>query len=556
MKKLGIFFVLLLMLISLTGCPRSIEMVDLFLSIEGGGYVGGLRTGSNPIEKGSVIQLTATPDKGYKFSHWGNGFSSENRHISLFMSKDRSVTAVFKRIEEPYFEVKAQRDNSPVTEGEEAWVEVKVENIGTMRGTQKIKMSIDGIKTETREVTLSSGSSRVLNFYWQTEKGDYGEYYFEVSSQNSHDSAYISVQREELLKDLTLSVKRTSDLTRLEYRFIATSDPAVNYIDIHYGDGSIDQHGRSDRKVSRVESTHIYAESLAGTRVQVKAKAYDEKEKFLGEVVKSIRLGEISFPKIKDIEIKKLSDLYYQFSVISNDLFDEFNWEFRYEGQRIGTRQGETVKAQFTSFYYGKEVEVTVFGRYSGDNRYDKFSKTLRIPAPAFFKTDIVGTNSPVLQGEDLIIDSGIRNTGNESKTQNIVLKVDGESRISRRITLSGGERRDLSFTLSTEGAEGEYEIEVVSEDDRDSVFIEVYPLVKIVKVERVGMRRYKLTASEPIEANEWDWKLGNEGWFLSRENTITHRFPSSGYFDIKLEVFDSEGRQIGETYKKTIYVW
>jgi len=87
------------------------------------------------------------------------------------------------------------------------------------------------------------------------------------------------------------------------------------------------------------------------------------------------------------------------------------------------------------------------------------------------FEVDIISTNSPVKEGEELVVNLGVENTGTETGTQNILLKdfvldvVDQES-----LTLDGGADDSIDLIWDTElGDRGSGDITVETDDDSDS---------------------------------------------------------------------------------------
>ncbi len=69
---------------------------DLTVDIVGGGSVT-LDPPGGFYEDGTNVTLTATPDEGYCFDHWGSDASGENSEITITMDADKDVKAVFKR---------------------------------------------------------------------------------------------------------------------------------------------------------------------------------------------------------------------------------------------------------------------------------------------------------------------------------------------------------------------------------------------------------------------------------------------------------------------------
>ena len=71
--------------------------------------------------------------------------------------------------------------NDPVIEGEDLQVEALVENEGA-DGTGTIELNVLGLGSDSQEVTLSSGSSQLVDLNVSTSQGDGGSYTVNVSS--------------------------------------------------------------------------------------------------------------------------------------------------------------------------------------------------------------------------------------------------------------------------------------------------------------------------------------------------------------------------------------
>ena len=95
---------------------------------------------------------------------------------------------------------------------------------------------------------------------------------------------------------------------------------------------------------------------------------------------------------------------------------------------------------------------------------------------PAFFDVTITNTNSPVQEGDILTVDYGADNTGDAQDTQDIRLEIDSvQEDVDPDVMLAGG--ASTTGTLewdTTDEAEAEYTATVLSDDDSDSVTVEI----------------------------------------------------------------------------------
>jgi hypothetical protein len=87
--------------------------------------------------------------------------------------------------------------------------------------------------------------------------------------------------------------------------------------------------------------------------------------------------------------------------------------------------------------------------------------------APANFDVAIDTTNSPVVEGETVVVTATFTNTGDQQGTQTITATAGSLGSITRTVTLDGGESRTETFPVPTSaGDAGTYTITVESEND------------------------------------------------------------------------------------------
>jgi len=92
---------------------------------------------------------------------------------------------------------------------------------------------------------------------------------------------------------------------------------------------------------------------------------------------------------------------------------------------------------------------------------------------PAYFEVEITDYDDEVEEGDTVTIDFTVENTGELEGTQEIVFSVDDTEEDSMEITLDAGEEYNGEFEWETED-EGDYDLEVASEDTFDSVTVTV----------------------------------------------------------------------------------
>jgi Divergent InlB B-repeat domain len=81
-----------ILITSLTGCTPLLYSSCI---PTGGGSVSAT---NGPYEKGVLVDVTATPNSGYRFDHWGGGASGKSPTIHLTMNSNKKLIAYFTKI--------------------------------------------------------------------------------------------------------------------------------------------------------------------------------------------------------------------------------------------------------------------------------------------------------------------------------------------------------------------------------------------------------------------------------------------------------------------------
>jgi outer membrane protein assembly factor BamB/serine/threonine protein kinase/FKBP-type peptidyl-prolyl cis-trans isomerase 2 len=169
--------------------------LDVTVDVENTGNAGGMRTvalsvpslGSNSVEVdldggGSTTEtlsiLTEAGDAGEYDATVEAGDSSDSTEVTVLAPAA--------------FTVDIEETTTPV-EGGTLGVTVAVENTGDSSGTRTVELSVPGLGSDSREVSLDGGDSTTETLSILTETGDAGEYTVTVETGNSSDSADVTV---------------------------------------------------------------------------------------------------------------------------------------------------------------------------------------------------------------------------------------------------------------------------------------------------------------------------------------------------------------------------
>ena len=113
---------------------------------------------------------------------------------------------------------------------------------------------------------------------------------------------------------------------------------------------------------------------------------------------------------------------------------------------------------------------------------------------PAFFDVTITNTNSPVQEGDILTVDYSADNTGDAQDTQDIRLEIDSvEEDRDSDITLLGAQSTTGSLEWdTTDEDETTYTATVLSDDDTDSVTVEIESAIPDSVIDNFGEELYE----------------------------------------------------------------
>ena len=150
---------------------------------------------------------------------------------------------------------------------------------------------------------------------------------------------------------------------------------------------------------------------------------------------------------------------------------------------------------------------------------------------PAFFDVTITNTNSPVQEGDILTVDYGADNTGDAQDVQDIRLEIDSvQEDVDPGVMLAGGASTTGTLEWDTTGElEAEYTATVLSDDDSDSVIVEIGSAIPDSAVdEQDRFAHYDATFSfsgSEGEISNWPDELNNRDLTGSSPEVVSDGF-------------------------------
>ena len=149
-----------------------------------------------------------------------------------------------------------------------------------------------------------------------------------------------------------------------------------------------------------------------------------------------------------------------------------------FTGKPLSSEYDVSITGQeFTGDALSSEYDVSITGQeFTGDalsSEYDVSITGQEFTGDALssdFKTTIDSTNSPIVEGEELVVQSTIENVGDVSDEQNILLINDGNTLDSQSVNLEASQSESIELVWSTtSGDSGTKTIIVQSDDDSSS---------------------------------------------------------------------------------------
>ncbi|UTF52337.1 CARDB domain-containing protein [Natronosalvus rutilus] len=141
----------------------------------------------------------------------------------------------------------------------------------------------------------------------------------------------------------------------------------------------------------------------------------------------------------------------------------------------------DTVTVIGLEFARGDVLTATLYETDTRSNELDSDTTEVIGANAPFFAVEITDSNDPITEGDTLILDATVENTGENADTQDVTLDI-GDGTYTETISiedLEGGGSRSIPFEWDTQaGDAGEYTATVSSDDDSHS---------KTVTVEEAG---------------------------------------------------------------------
>ena len=363
----------------------------------------------------------------------------------------------------PYFDISGlQPTDETVIEGEVVDVSATVENRGSEQGTQTVSLAVDGQSTESTEVTLGPGSQETVSFAIDTATLGAGNYTYTVASDDTSQSGDLTVEASRAT--FTVDGFSPSEQTVVEGDQINASATVTNEGNAEGTQTVTLEAGGTTLASSDVTLAAGDEQTVSFSDVSTDALApgtytygiYTDNGSQTGTLTVESRQATFTVSGLNPTdETLTVGDEFATSATVTND------------GNAEGT---QTITLQVGGTQYGSEsvtlapdeeqtlsfgpVDTTDVGpgSYSFEvgSANDSQTGTLVVESddPATFTvTDLRPTETTVVAGQSFDVEAAIRNDGDQSATQQVQFRLDGNTVDRDGVTLESGELATVSFT-------------------------------------------------------------------------------------------------------------
>jgi len=146
----------------------------------------------------------------------------------------------------------------------------------------------------------------------------------------------------------------------------------------------------------------------------------------------------------------------------------------------------------------------------SGDDSDDDVVSVLE---DSFFDVELTATNSPINEGETVIVEAEVTNTGDVQDSQTVTLEdFDGNEVNDEEVTLGGGDDDTVMLEWITgDGDAGEDEVTVTTEDSEDTAVIDIQETQEPFFDVEITDTNSPVTAGEELDVDITVSNLGQE---------------------------------------------
>ena len=404
-------------------------------------------------------------------------------HEVTVNSEDDSVTENFRVLEPAFFDVSILEINGPVIEGESLEVEVQIENTGEVSDEQIVEMSSE-VGDYNESVYLESDEIKTITLSTETSSGDAGEHEVTVNSEDVSITENFTVLEPAFFDVFILETTGPvieGESLEIEVQIENTgdvSDEQTLEMSSEIGDDSESVYLESDEIKTITLSTDTSSGDAGEYEVIVYSEDVSTTENF---TVLEPAFFDISIQKTDGPVIKGESMQVYVDIINSGDVENTQHIELFYDSDRDGNADNladsKDVRIEGGSsvenIVLELQTEVDDSGEFiinvtSGDDHETHYINVLE---PAYYELEF-DFDEEIIEGDKVVIEYKVTNLGDVQGEQDLEFYVDGELiEKERDLMIQSDEAYKGEFTWTAE-EEGEFGLEIKSEDDTETVDI------------------------------------------------------------------------------------
>ena len=403
--------------------------------------------------------------------------------VSSDDSSDSAITTVLGPAEFSV-DINEQASDLAAAAGHDIRVVTTVNNEGDVAATQDIELDIgNGHFMTADEVTIEPNSTEVLTLTWQTTEDDTGDYIATVSSDDDSDSANITVTELDFF-EVTIDTD-ASDL------HVTGDDTVTVVVDVEnvgaqYGiqhiDLAVDGQVEDTYSSLGLEAGHESTVELDWTPGDARGDfelvvSSDDHSDSADATVVDAPFVDISIDTDQSILEAPPEDAIVVVADVENTGGIEVtrDIDLTIDGQlqdthnvTLGMGESESLSLQWdtTSAEPGSYVAELTTGDANA-------TASVTVLEPAFFAVniDLFYSDQEITQGWTAEVTADIDNIGQVEGQQTVELHVDGTVEDSIvDLVIPAGESETVTLFWDTDGAGGDYEMQVHSHDDYDTM--------------------------------------------------------------------------------------
>jgi len=407
----------------------------------------------------------------------GTSAGDAGSYTATVASEDSSDTGAVTVLEEAVFDVLVQSVTDPV-EGDPLSVDTEIANVGGVEDTQTVELAVDGLGTNSTAVTLGGGSSTVETLSIPTDPGDAGAYTAAVSSEDTTDTASVTVRQAAEFAVTVLNttqplegeslgvyteITNTGDVEATQTVTLDVPGVGGNSTVVTLGGDNSTTLALSVETASGDAGTYTAAvasdDDTASTQVTVLARAAFQVSivgaddtvagESLGVDIQVENVGDVAETQVLELDAGPLGSSNTQVTLSGGNS--------TVETLSVGTSEGDA-------------------GTYTvnATTEDDQDSTQAQVLQAATFAVRIDNTTEPV-EGDTLSVDIKVENTGDVGATEPVELDVGALGTDDTAVTLGPGNVTTETLTVGTQAGEaGTYTATVTSNDDTDTESVTV----------------------------------------------------------------------------------